>query len=74
MTIDEAIKDLKTLRSKVFYCYAINIAIDTMRKYQKVKRIIKAVDDRNIGYATMMDALHEVVEDGSENGKKEDEN
>jgi len=41
-------------------------AISIMRKYQKIKRIIKAVDDRKIGYSTMMDALHKVVEDGND--------
>ena len=46
---------------------ACHMAIDTMRKYQKIKRIIKAVDDRKIGYSTMMDALHKVLEDGNDN-------
>lgn len=76
MMIDEAIQHIKDscyivgypthdkqqeTREKVNA--SLDMAIDTMRKYQKVKRIIKAVDDRDIGYSTMMDALHKVVDD-----------
>lgn len=70
MSIDETIKEIETIKSAIEWDYPLEYqivldgAIDTMRKYQKIKRIIKAVDDRNIGYATMMDALHKVVEDG----------
>ena len=71
MTIDEALKVwLPVIHMGVETMpeckEALDMAIDTIRKYQKVKRIIKAVDDRKIGYATMMDALHKVIEDGNE--------
>lgn len=36
-----------------------------LRKYQKIVQIIENVDKRYYGYSTMMDYLHEVVEDGS---------
>lgn len=69
MTIDDHIKRLKSYHNGFTgqagnLQESIDVAVDIMRKYQKIKRIIKAVDDRDIGYSTMMDALHKVVEDG----------
>lgn len=44
---------------------ALLFAVDAMRKYQKIVQIVENVDKRYYGYSTMMDYLHEVVEDGS---------
>lgn len=79
MTIDEAVKVIHKMLAytdlsvranlKADMIDACHMAIDTMRKYQKIKRIIKAVDDKDIGYSTMMDALHKVVDDGNDDNK-----
>lgn len=65
MSIDEAIKQLETYTIPCGkYKAAYDLAVDTMRKYQKIVQIVENVDKRYYGYSTMMDYLHEVVEDG----------
>lgn len=65
MSIDEAIKQLETYTIPCGkYKAAYDLAVDTMRKYQKIVQIVENVDKRYYGYSTMMDYLHEVIEDG----------
>lgn len=70
MTIDKAIAkiwhcivSIRDCEGNKEFVEALELSVNTMHKYQKIKRIIKAVDDRDIGYSTMMDALHKVVDD-----------
>lgn len=42
------------------------VAIDTMRKYQKIERILKSLDDGEISYPQMAYYLREVLEDGND--------
>ena len=71
MTIDESLEWL--ISRKEHYemddncqelAQALDVAIDTMNKYQKIMQIVENVDKRYYGYSTMMDYLHEVLEDG----------
>ena len=66
MTIDRTIEFFNGLECHTPQAKdARDVAIDTMRKYQKIVQIVENVDKRYYGYSTMMDYLHEVVEDGS---------
>lgn len=64
MTIDEAITWLNTddYESKGF-ADATSVAIDTMRKYEKIQAIVKAWNDMNS--FDSMKQISEVLEDGS---------
>ena len=67
MTSDEAITWLNTddYESKGF-ADATSIAIDTMRKYQKIAQIMeRTVDDGTSMYDTLQE-IEEVIEDGNE--------
>jgi hypothetical protein len=63
MTIDEAIVWLNTddFESKGF-ADATSVAMDTMRKYQKIEEIVKAWNDNN-SFDSMCQ-ISEVLEDG----------
>jgi hypothetical protein len=75
MTIDEAIKKLEwalanntieDVESAYKYILAIHMAIDTMRKYQKIVQIMeRTVDDGTSMYDTLQE-IEEVVEDGND--------
>lgn len=41
------------------------MAIETMRKYQKIEQILKSLDDGEINYPQMTYYLREVIEDGN---------
>ena len=45
---------------------SLEIAISTMRKYQKIEQILKSLDDGEISYPQMAYYLREVLEDGNE--------
>ena len=71
MTIDEAVKHMAQARYD--YCeyweetkndttIAYDVAIETMRKYQKIQNIVKAWNDMN-SFDSMVQ-ISEVVEDG----------
>jgi hypothetical protein len=75
MTIDDAIKHMKQARYD--YCeyweetrndttIAFDIAIDTMRKYQKIQEIINNAKDSDgaIRFNWLYEQIKEVVEDG----------
>lgn len=71
MTINDHIEVLKSY-SHGFTGYAgnlqnsINVAIDTMRKYQKIVQIMeRTVDDGTSMYDTLQE-IEEVVEDGND--------
>ena len=71
-SIDNHIEILKSYHHGFTGCAgnlqdSIDVAVDIMNKYQKIVQIVENVDKRYYGYSTMMDYLHEVVEDG--NGK-----
>jgi len=69
MTIEEAHRILSNglvnAQSEHEWCVAFKIAIDTMRKYQKIEEIVKAWNDMNS--FDSMKQISEVLEDGSEN-------
>lgn len=46
---------------------SLEMAMSTMRKYQKIQQILKSLDDGEISYPQMAYYLREVLEDGSEN-------
>ena len=75
MTIDDAIKHMKQARYD--YCeyweetrndttIAFDIAIDTMRKYQKIQEIINNAKDSDgvVKYNWLYEQIKEVIEDG----------
>ena len=67
MTINEVIYILENgLNIDGSWQKALCIALDTMRKYQKIGQIVENVDKGYYGYPTMMDYLHEVLEDGND--------
>lgn len=45
---------------------ALDIVVETMRKYQQIEQIVENVDKRHYGYSTMMDYLHEVIDNGND--------
>ena len=65
MTIDKTIEFFNGLE-----CYtpqakdARDVAIDTMRKYQKIEQIVKEWGDSGLLQNQLYDKLHEVIEDG----------
>jgi hypothetical protein len=71
MTIDEAIVWLNTddFESKGF-ADATSVAIDTMRKYQKISEIVKAWNDMN-SFDSMVQ-IREVLEDDCDDGESEE--
>ena len=63
MTIDEAIKQLETYTIPCGkYKAAYDLAIDTMRKYQKIEQIVKAWNDMN-SFDSMVQ-ISKVIKDG----------
>lgn len=69
MTIDEAQKilsnGLTNASSEYEWCAAFIMAIETMRKYQKIKQIIKDHDnDRIPEDYWYIDKIKEVIKDG----------
>ena len=66
MTIEEAIKQLTTYSIPCGkYKNAYDMAIETMRKYQKIVQIMeRTVDDGTSMYDTLQE-IEEVIEDGS---------
>jgi hypothetical protein len=67
MTIDEARTALGKERKYALHenKQAFDMAIDTMRKYQKIEQILKSLDDGEINYPQMTYYLREVLEDGN---------
>ena len=74
MTIDEIISVLDDMKVKIDIPkaavmqnnknYALDVAIDTMRKYQKIVQIMeRTVDDGTSMYDTLQE-IEEVIEDG----------
>ena len=62
MTIDEAIKQLETYTIPCGkYKVAYDLAIETMRKYEKIEQILK---DIPYGGEATVRRIQEVVEDG----------
>ena len=73
MSIDEAIGLLERGSQYNYYdsaedfCKAYDMAIDTMRKYQKIEQIIKDHDnDRIPEDYWYIDKIREVIEDGND--------
>lgn len=64
MTIDEAIVWLNTddFESKGF-ADATSIAMDTMRKYQKIKEIVRFGNANELGFEYIGEKITEVMED-----------
>jgi len=75
---DESIKELSKWR-KGFnydngdYCYgddttrySLDIAIDTMRKYQKIEEIVKEWSESGLLQDKFYDLINEVLEDGND--------
>ena len=69
MTIDDAITWLNTddFESKGF-ADATSVAIDTMRKYQKIQEIINNAKDSDgaVKYNWLYEQIKEVMEDGTD--------
>ena len=70
MTIDEAhgilSNGLVNAPSEHEWCVAFKMAIDTMRKYQKIEQILKDHDaDRIPEDYWYIDKIREVIEDGT---------
>ena len=73
MTIDDCIDWLCRLRSNVliFMPYvwhkkmtdALTMAIDTMRKYQKIKEIVRFGNANELGFEYIGEKITEVIED-----------
>ena len=75
MTIDEVIKELEwalanntieDVESAFKYISAIHIALDTMRKYQKIEEILKEPCIIPEGCYPMLKKIREVVKDGND--------
>ena len=75
MTIDDAIKYMEQARYD--YCeyweetrndttIAFDMAIETMHKYQKIKQIVKSLEDGEINYPQMTYYLQKVLENGND--------
>lgn len=64
MTIDEAQTALKKERKYALHenKQAFDVAIETMRKYQKIEQIL---DDYDLEAWEVLEKIKEVVEDGS---------
>lgn len=45
---------------------SIDVAMNTMRKYQKIEQVLKSLDDGEINYPQMTYYLREVLEDGND--------
>ena len=68
MTIDEAIHDTEVMKEYLecrgeIRSEGLGVAIDTMRKYQKIEQILK---DIPYGGEATVRRIQEVVEDGNE--------
>lgn len=68
MTIEEHIKQLKKLKSfhNGSYGLSVNVAIDTMRKYQKIQKIINNAKDSDgaVKYNWLYEQISGVMEEG----------
>ena len=66
MTIDENIESLENMKSLVgANHFAINMAISTMRKYQKIQEIVNSKTTR-FSYELGVRQIRKVVEDGND--------
>ena len=66
MTIDENIESLENMKSLVgANHFAINMAISTMRKYQKIQEIVNSKTTR-FSYELGFRQIRKVVEDGND--------
>ena len=67
MTIDEHIAQLKKLKSfhNGSYGASVKVAIDTMRKYQKIEQIVKEWEFDHESMVDSMEKIGEVIEDGN---------
>lgn len=65
MTIEEARTALGKERKYALHenKQAFDMAIETMRKYQKIEQILKSLEDGEINYSQMTYYLREVLED-----------
>ena len=74
MTIDESIKHLERIfvneKENQFYVFSttsISVALDAMRKYQKIEQIYQQWNEVNeFSYNQAMQKIGEVVEDGND--------
>lgn len=78
MTIDEIISVLDDMKVKIDIPkaavmqnnknYALDVAIDTMRKYQKIQEIINNAKDSDgaVKYNWLYEQIGEVLEDGND--------
>ena len=66
MTIDTAITVLGMVEAHGICIEAKDIAVETMRKYQKIEQIVKSKTTR-LSYEDGFRQIREVLEDGSEN-------
>ena len=71
MSIDDAQLQL-SMQKKKFYVLskeyeALQLAIDTMRKYQKIEQIVKEWGDSGLLQNQLYKLIREVVEDGQNN-------
>ena len=67
MTIDDVIRYIKDLRDARGCGYQqANVAIDAMRKYQKIEQIIKDCNECELVNDYALDEIKEVVEDGND--------
>lgn len=65
MSIEKAIKQLETYSIPCGkYKEAYDLAIDTMRKYQEIERIIKEWENSGLLHSQLHEMIREIIEDG----------
>lgn len=63
MTIDEIIEELEESKGYPASDEALDGAIDTMRKYQKIKEIVRFGNANELGFEYIGEKITEVMED-----------
>ena len=68
MTFDEHIAQLKKLKSfhNGSYGASVRVAIDTMRKYQKIEQIVKAWEFDHESMVDSMEKISNVIKEAQE--------